>query len=741
MRKLIPTLLLGSTLAAAASWYEDMQIGPAWSNSFTYQHEDAEKIGAVKGILLDLGGGLRALFDTETLRYATVYRGGIVWGGTAWNGDHGPLLGVANDDDPLITTRNQPGWADPEGSFRETRETFDYNYYTERRERIEASGPLGDIPNGSFLGYYRHGDSIVLEYEINGTRILDHPTALDGRFVRHLQVAPHRRTLRCFLADSAGAKLTVSGPGGLEMTEAGLVLELPASDESVALVISEGDTTAEPLDLSAMTRGGPRIWDGTIETEAQVATGDNDAWVVDTITLPTDNPWKANLRFGAFDFLDADRAALSTWNGDVWVVCGLEAMEKLEWTRFASGLFDPLGLKVVAGTIHVHGRDQITRLHDLDDDGQADHFEVFNRDATVTPNFHEFAFDLQTDADGNFYTTKAAPVRPGGRGFDTILKHHGTVVKVSPDGSKSEIVATGLRAAGGLSVGPDGEVTTGENEGTWQPTCKINLMTRGERPSFFGTEDTRHHLRDAPYLEPLVYLPMELDNSGASQVWVPEGADFGLADHELLHLSYGTSTIYRVLRDEVDGTRQGAVVPLPVRLGSSAMRARFHPDGSLFVVGFRGWQTNAASESAFQRIRRSDTPVPIPGGFEVTPDGVRIRFAVALDRELAEDPFSWSVERWDYVRGPQYGSGEFSVDEVDAEARELALRQESKGRRNRDSVEVESARLLDDNRTVELGLAGHKPSMQLKVAYDLESEDGDILISEIHATVHTVPSQ
>ena len=73
------------------------------------------------------------------------------------------------------------------------------------------------------------------------------------------------------------------------------------------------------------------------------------------------------------------------------------------------GLFHPLGLKIVDDEILVLGRDQITRLHDLNKDGEADLYENFNNDVQVTPNFHEFAFELQTDPQGNFYFSKGGP--------------------------------------------------------------------------------------------------------------------------------------------------------------------------------------------------------------------------------------------------------------------------------------------------------------------------------------------
>ena len=46
--------------------------------------------------------------------------------------------------------------------------------------------------------------------------------------------------------------------------------------------------------------------------------------------------------------------------------------------------------------IYVLGRDQITRLHDLNGDGEADFYENFNNDCMVSEHFHEFALDLKT---------------------------------------------------------------------------------------------------------------------------------------------------------------------------------------------------------------------------------------------------------------------------------------------------------------------------------------------------------
>ncbi len=736
------TALAVQPLAAEQKWFEKMDVGPAWMHTFGDYYHSEKRVGAIKGLSVNLGDGWRALYDTETLRLSSVYKGGIEWGGTPWTGQHGTYMTMGSKN-ALMVTDTTSGWADGSGSFNDKR----------------AIPGHGDMPNGKFTGHYINGKDVVLEYTINGTEVLE-TLKREGEVVtRSFKFGPRKEALILLVADEKGA-FTVDGDtsaksaDGLGIVVDGLKLaadpknanrllaQVPKGDGELVAQIAIGKTdkpeAAAKPDFAKLTSGGDPLWKDIITTEGKVSDNKEETYVTDVATLPTENPWSANLRFGGFDFIDEDSAALSSWNGDVWVVKGLKGdWKQLKWQRIAAGLFETLGVKVVNGEIYVNGRDQITKLIDLNKDGETDYFKVFNRDVYVSANFHEFAFDLQTDKEGNFYFSKAAPVRAGGRGFDKILPHHGIVAKISPDGKKFEVVATGIRAPGGLGIGPNGEITTGENEGTWQPACKINFVKAADAPAFFGTEDSRQSLKEAPYTEPLLYFPMDVDNSGGSQVWVPDFAKFGLKTGEMIHLSYGKSSLYRVLPVTHNGKLQGGVVKLPISLQSSAMRARFHPDGSLYVLGFRGWQTNAATEYAFQRIRyNGEVGLQIPEKLEYTEKGVKLTFPVELDSELAEDPTSYSAQRWNYVRGPQYGSGEFSVDSPDKVIMEKAKDRESKNHRKRDTVMIETAKLSEDGKTVDLVIEGMKPSMSLKVSYDLEDTDGEILKNEIHATVY-----
>ena len=251
-------------------------------------------------------------------------------------------------------------------------------------------------------------------------------------------------------------------------------------------------------------------------------------------------------------------------------------------------------------------------MHDLNGDGEADFYECFNNDVLITPGFHEFAFDLQTDKEGNFYFSKAAPVLSGGRGFSELTEHTGTILKVSSDGRTSERMAWGLRAPGGLGIGPNGEMTTGENEGSYVPRCKIT-WSKPDGSSFHGVVpsewDGKAFVGNLPgmptdYERPLCWLPYYVDNSSGSQMWVPENSPWKNHVGKMFHISYGKSSIYRTLIDEVGGQVQGGVYRLPIELTTASMRGRFHPKtGDLYLIGFRGWQTNGGT--GFQRVRLS----------------------------------------------------------------------------------------------------------------------------------------
>ena len=741
MKFLLPLSFFAMTQAPAeprkeqeAPWYLEADFGPAFIQTWADYYPDTYRPdAALKGILLHPdpeNQDLVALFNCETLQLVTATDKGVSLDNTPFAGKHGTQNKVLNRENPFFNNASGAAWANVEGSFDDTRKHPGH----------------GTFENLQFNGYYRHGREIILDYKVNGTPILEQVMMAGKNIRRILQVDGHPGTYRARLSTTPAEESSQDNRSVI-LTQGDDETLLELSNRSIELIAIDYQrggkielVQGEFESLNKKIKGGPALYPETFKVEAKLDPGDG-AFLVDQIPLPPQlekSPYKNKVRITDFDFFaDDDRAALCTWGGDVWIASGLNKFETITWKRFATGLFEPLGLKIVDDVIHLNCRDGIWQVIDLNNDNEADHYKVFNYDVLITDNFHEFSFGLETDAEGNFYFAKGAPVRQGGRNFDKILGHNGTVMKLTPDGNSLSVIATGLRAPGGIGVGPNGEVTTGENEGTWQPCCKVNYFTKEQRPVFLGTEQTRHALEDK-FHEPLCYLPMNVDNSGGGQVWVPEGAKIGLSPGELLHLSYGQSTVYRVLPQQLEeGRIQGGVIKLPIKLSSSAQRAAFHKDGSMYVSGMRGWQSNAASESGIQRIRHNEgTLLGLPEAMSVVGDKLTLRFDSELDEELATDPASFAIKRWKYIRGPQYGSGQFSIDHPDLEAEENALEQELKAYKKQDPVEVTSASLSENGKTVILTIPSLKPAQQMEIAYDLESTDGEVLIGTIYSTIH-----
>ena len=503
-------------------------------------------------------------------------------------------------------------------------------------------------------------------------------------------------------------------------------------------------------DLVALCKGGPARWGAALETKGEVGTGDG-AYVVDNLTPPDPNPYASWLRFGGHDFFPNGAAAIVNVGGDVWMVGGLDAkLEKITWKRVATGLFQPLGCKVVDGKIYVLGRDQITRLHDLNGDGEMDFYENFNNDCVVTDNYHEFALDLQTDSAGNFYYAKGSPWTP-----TNTSPHQGTMLRVSKDGAKMDIIATGLRAPNGLGMGPKDLLSCSDNQGHWMPANRLNIVKQG---GFYGMTPAAHKTikfkaadgtifeanpsreedrkkfktefwNNSPipvdgYDLPLVWMPQSVDNSPGGEVWV-SGGKWGPWEGRMLHMSYGHCLLYGVTMETVDGVTQGAVVKFPFKFPSGIMRGRFHPkDGQLYLSGLNVWQSAATKFGCFSRVRYTGGTVTMPVEVRARKDGIALQFTAPLDEASATDVQNYDISRWNYQWTGNYGSADFKV---------------SDGSKGKDKMAVEKATLSSDKKTLILTLPNMAPAMQMRIKFKIQGADGKPCEQEIHNTIHRLP--
>jgi putative heme-binding domain-containing protein len=687
---------------------------------------------AYKGIAVRLdagpGGVSRGrhwmLYDHDTLRVAAAWSGDgfIDWRGINFNGQHQVHPRVAGQ----IRFANPvgPGWANP-----------DTGRFDDPRLRGRDGNSYGPLPRtwARYRGLYHYGNQVILSYTVGGAAILEMPAyellpADRGSgervaFTRTLDVgrSPHDLVLR---VGPAGTAVAVTGADRATLTVRGgdtlLLIPAAATPAVFKVLMSDGDrshlqayarTAPPPGTLAPFTRGGPRRWPEVLKVNAVVG-GDADAFAIDVLTHPANNPWNCQMRLTGFDFTpDGRRAAVCTWDGDVWLVDGIDAPAKgLTWQRIASGLFQPLGLKVYKGQIYVGCRDQIVVLHDLNGDGETDFYECFNSDHQVTEHFHEFAMGLQVDDEGNFYYAKAAR-----HALKAVVPQHGTLLRVSKDGTHTDILATGFRAPNGVCLNPDGTFFLTDQEGHWTPKNRINLVTPGGYyGNFWGYHDVTDP-SDAAMKQPVCWITNAFDRSPSELLWVT-GDGWGSLKGSLLNFSYGYGKVYVIPHETVGGAMQGGMCALPLpQFPTGVMRGRFHPNnGQLYCCGMYAWAGDRTQPGGFYRVRYTGKPVYLPVGLHATRSGMTLTFTGALDPKTAGDPKNYAVRTWGLRRSEKYGS-----DHIGEKA-----------------AAVTGARVSVDGKTVTLEIADMKRTWCMAIEYAVKAADGATVRGAIHNTVH-----
>jgi cytochrome c5 len=701
--------------------YLRMNFGPA----LFWTLQVATNNIAYKGIAIRLDdgpGGVSKghawmLYDHDTMRVAAAWSGEkfVDWRGIAFDGSHQTHTGI--DGEKLFVNPVGPGWADPQGGgFRDPR-------FLGRDGR-----PYGPLPREwvHFKGVYVSGDKVVVAYSVGDAEVLDMPgLARQGdtsSVTRTLNIRRAGRELLLRVAPvDVDVRLARGSDGGLEQRDGFHCLRVPASGKPlrIKLVISKKSAAASEIamspedDLSVHLKGGPPRWNPPIATHGIL--GDNSGpFAVDTVTPPTEGqlPWHSWMRFGGFDFYqDGKRAVICTWNGDVWEVSGIEGdLERLVWKRIASGLFQPLGVKIVDETIYVTCRDMIARLRDLNGDGEIDFIENFNNDHQVTEHFHEFAMGLQTDREGNFYYAKSAR-----HALPALVPHHGTLLKVTKDGSRTEILANGFRAANGVCVNDDGTFFVTDQEGHWTPKNRINLVRPGGfYGNMFGYHD-RTSSADGDMEQPLVWITNDMDRSPGELVRITSGS-WGPLKGMLLNFSYGTGRVFLVPQEKVGDRLQGGVVQLPIAdFPTGVMRGRFHPgNGHLYACGMYAWAGNRQSDGGFYRMRATGKPSYLPANLAARSNGMEIQFTGALDAVAANDPKNYTVKIWAIKRTANYGSKH--IDEH--------------------ALAVTRATLASDGKTVFLEIPEIQPTWCMEIDCKLRGADGSSFRRTVHNTIH-----
>ena len=594
------------------------------------------------------------------------------------------------------------------------------NYHPFRWGTSRDVTPVGDIwftvpsasmpPESRYLGFHRYGRRIVFDYRIGSVEIEDEPWGTPDAFYRRIDLEQASELLRIpfpLANDLKGVVVSKTKVGEAVMEEG--MLRLADAEPGASVIVRVSDVPeplqeASALRFLAAPRKAERRWNErlTMPVTLGVSRGDS-AYLVDTLHVPYDNPYNTVMQLTGIGFLPGGDALVSVLSGDIWRVSGVgRDTEFVTWQRFATGFNQPIGIHIDQDGIFVLDRGQIYRLHDTNNDGEADHYENWANDFGGYDRSHSHTFGLHRLADGSFHFTQRE-----------------SILRTGPD-RQTALQAWGVRNCMGIG-GSDDYFWVAPQEGTWTPASAILEVNAGE---FYGLP-TQAQGRGA-IASALCYIPRGLDNSTGgmlevtSKKWGPlEGAHVGL--------SYGASAHYLILRDDMGDRPQGAVVPLEGEFLSGVMRGAFHPsDGQLYLVGMDGWGDYSVKDGCFHRVRYTGLPVYKPNGFRVHANGIRIDFATKLDPTASVETERYFAQGWNYEYAQRYGSPEFS-----------AKHPHSLGH---DPIPVRSVQQIAED-AIFVEMPTMEPVMQLHLRMSLKASDGhefktDLFASPMYPSAH-----
>ncbi len=690
---------------------------------FFSQTVDARKFGASpvknnlipRGLIFSAGNGVHACFDPDLLRWALIWK-------ASEEGEYLTMDGMGTGSYRLPNRKAAPGQKElphPLGSPIQSLPLLpgvgvgDSPPGSDPRDRGHAEeGELGlgpvPVTLGRFSGIRLLEGGAQVEYTLGDTPVRERLLAEGGGVARHVHVGPHGKTLHLR-----------TGPGETDW------LALPPSSKPTAHRISiapNGGVTVGPLGASPAAFAPARRWKSPVKTGPAVPPAKDGPWVFDDVPLPVPNPWKRNVRLTDLEFFPDGRAALVTYDGDVWIAEGLAADAKgANWSRFASGLHEPQSLCLVDGVIHVFDRNGIVKLIDTDANGEADWYANVSNAVAQSAETRNYPMDMIPAPGGGFFLAL------GGQIGSTIGKYNGVVVKMAPDGEHFEVIATGFRQPY-LGYDPEtGILTASDQQGNWKPATPIYRVEQGR---YFGFQPEKFRdkvTHPASIAPPEVWIPHFVNQSGASQVWIKTdqggGARMGGLNGSLVHLGYNRPEIFKIYLDPKGN--HGAVMPILSGFPAGLLNGRVHPvDGLLYVTGFQIFGSSGSRISGLFRVHRGGQPDLLPREIVAEKRGVLLTFEAPLDAGLAADLGRYSADRWNYHQTHEYGSGNFRTD--NDKPGQVAL-------------PVSSAKLSKDRRSLFLGIRDMSPSHALRVTCRIPAPGVD-RVENVYLTVHALPS-
>ncbi|MEO6980235.1 MAG: c-type cytochrome [Mucilaginibacter sp.] len=405
------------------------------------------------------------------------------------------------------------------------------------------------------------------------------------------------------------------------------------------------------------------------------------------------------LEVGGLCTLPNGTLAVTTRRGDIFMVENPTGQHPF-FRKFASGLHEVLGAAWKDGALYVVQRGELTKLVDTNMDGKADVFETIYA-WPLSGNYHEYSFGPKIAPDGSFFVTLNLGFPPDWWHPKSFVPYRGWALNIKEDGTVTPWAA-GFRSPCGISM-IDGELWYADNQGDWVGSGSIMPIKKGAfmghpaslvwtglpnsplkltSEQFYAKNNPRVEFdksgrpvkpenvvnekfktefeakKEIPELQlPAVWLPHGvLGISNSEIVKIPEGV-FGPFAGQLLICDQGQSMVDRIFLEKVNGEYQGAAWAFRNGFQSGIVRLAWLPDGSLAAGETnRGWGSAGEATMGLQRLVWNNKLPFEMRAVRAMPDGFEIEFTKPVDKKVAEDLASYSVESFIYKYHGVYGS-------------------------------------------------------------------------------------
>lgn len=416
----------------------------------------------------------------------------------------------------------------------------------------------------------------------------------------------------------------------------------------------------------------------------------SDYYRTETYELPKG----VNFEASGLAILADGKLAVALRKGEVWVAQNPSNVKKPDFTLFASGLHEILGLAFHKGALYATQRSEVTRLRDTDGDGVADEYLRAAGGWGVTGNYHEYAYGPAIDREGYLYTSLNAGMGKGWVGAKLspeVPTWRGWVVRTSPDG-KMEPWAAGFRSPCGIGFNAEGDLFVTDQQGNWMPTNPLFHIREG---AYFSHADSiPDALRpESPvkldakqpdgitvaeaigkvkgYCPPAVWFPyVKMGQSPTGLRCDETGGKFGPFSGQMMVGEFVLSGVNRVFLEKVGGEYQGACFPMISGLQCAALTVNFLRDGSL-VVGQtnRGWNSSGNRPFGLQKIAwTGKVPLEVKS-MEATQGGFRFTFTLPVD---VKSLGTVKGQKYTYLFQSKYGSPEVEAEPLDVQEAKLS---------------------------------------------------------------------